>query len=79
MSQLAALLHTAVEQKLFRQLDIQFALIIAAKQQPALQLAAACLSAETGRGNVCLPIGQLHQTSLFAGRDPELTGLLPEA
>lgn len=72
MSQLSALLYEAVEKKLFRQLDIQFALIIAANEQPALQLAAACLSAETGLGNVCLPVSQLHQTSLFAGRDPEL-------
>ena len=48
------LLLDAVEQRVLRQLDVQFAMMIAA-DQPAVMLAAALLSKDAGEGHVCLP------------------------
>lgn len=72
MSGITALLGQAVELRLLRPLDIQFALLLADDTQPARLLAAACLSAEAGEGHVCLPLSQLNQDALFKGRHPEL-------
>ena len=47
------LLLDAVEQRVLRQLDVQFAMMIAA-DQPAVMLAAALLSKDAGEGHVCL-------------------------
>ena len=49
------LLLDAVEQRVLRQLDVQFAMMIAA-DQPAVMLAAALLSKDAGEGHVCLPL-----------------------
>lgn len=72
MSGIAALLQQASELRLFRSLDIQFARMIASEDQPALILAAACVSAEAGEGHVCLPLAQFTEQALFDGRQPEL-------
>lgn len=72
MSGLIALLQQAVELRLLRSLDVQFALLMADDTQPARLLAAACLSAEAGEGHVCLPLSQLSREGLFNGRHPEL-------
>ncbi len=72
MSGIAALLQQAGELRLFRSLDIQFARMIASEDQPALMLAAACVSAEAGEGHVCLPLAQFTEQALFDGRQPEL-------
>ena len=53
------LLQEAVEQKLLRPLDVQFALTIATEDKPAVMLAAALLSHDTGEGHVCLPLSRL--------------------
>lgn len=55
-----------------RPLDVQFAQVVASEDQPALLLAAACLSADAGAGHVCLLLEQLLPENLFHGRQPEL-------
>lgn len=72
MNGIAALLQQAVELRLLRSLDVQFALLLADDTQPARLLAAACLSAEAGEGHVCLPLLQLSREGVFKGRHPEL-------
>ena len=72
MNGITALLQQAVELRLLRSLDVQFALLLADDTQPARLLAAACLSAEAGEGHVCLPLSQLSREGLFKGRHPEL-------
>ncbi|MER3385099.1 exodeoxyribonuclease V subunit alpha [Pectobacterium aroidearum] len=67
-----ALLETALARRLLRPLDIQFARMLADETQPDLLLAAACLSAHSGAGHVCLPLENLQVQTLFDGRDPEL-------
>lgn len=54
-----ALLQEAMEQKLLRPLDVQFALTVAGTEEPALLLAAALLSRDAGEGHVCLPLSRL--------------------
>ena len=53
MSGITWLLQQAVELRLLRSLDVQFALLLADDTQPARLLAAACRSAEAGEGHVC--------------------------
>jgi len=72
MSGMAELLMVASERRLLRSLDVQFARMVAADDQPDLMLAAACVSAEAGEGHVCLPLEQFTESWLFGGRDPEL-------
>ncbi|CDG48266.1 Exodeoxyribonuclease V alpha chain [Serratia symbiotica SCt-VLC] len=67
-----ALLDQAVALGVLRPLDVQFAGVVAAKDEPDILLAAACLSAEAGAGHVCLMLDQLQMGQLFAGRQPEL-------
>ncbi|ATY89798.1 exodeoxyribonuclease V alpha chain [Pectobacterium atrosepticum SCRI1043] len=67
-----ALLEMAQVQRLLRALDIQFARMLADDTQPELLLAAACLSAHSGAGHVCLPLENLQAQTLFDGREPEL-------
>ncbi|WP_225087122.1 exodeoxyribonuclease V subunit alpha [Pectobacterium colocasium] len=75
-----ALLETALVRRLLRPLDVQFARMLADETQPDLLLAAACLSAHSGAGHVCLPLENLQAQTLFDGRDPELAQqLLAEA
>ncbi|ENA0609444.1 exodeoxyribonuclease V subunit alpha [Enterobacter bugandensis] len=52
------LLLDAVEQRLLRQLDVQFAMMVA-DEEPAVMLAAALLSKDAGEGHVCLPLSRL--------------------
>lgn len=52
------LLLGATEQYLLRQLDVQFAIMVAG-EQPAVMLAAAILSRDAGEGHVCLPLSRL--------------------
>jgi exodeoxyribonuclease V alpha subunit len=49
----------AVEQRLLRRLDVQFALMVADNDHPAVMLAAALLSRDAGEGHVCLPLARL--------------------
>ncbi|MGE9551569.1 exodeoxyribonuclease V subunit alpha [Erwinia amylovora] len=72
MSGMAELLMAACDQRLLRSLDIQFARMVAGVDQPALMLAAACVSAEAGEGHVCLPLAWFTEQQLFGGRHPEL-------
>ena len=53
------LLLAAVEQRLLRPLDVQFALMVAQNDPPAVKLAAALLSRDAGEGHVCLPLSRL--------------------
>ncbi|MBP2168100.1 exodeoxyribonuclease V alpha subunit [Erwinia toletana] len=76
---LTDLLRQAVEKRLLRALDVQFARMLADESQPALMLAAAWISAEAGEGHVCLPLSQLTQSALFAGRHPELAAAIWQA
>ncbi|WP_312241588.1 exodeoxyribonuclease V subunit alpha [Pantoea sp.] len=76
MMEFNALLTQAVEKRLLRPLDIQFARLLADESQPARLLAAACVSAEAGEGHVCLPLAHLSADGLFAGRHPALAEAL---
>ncbi|MDX5627975.1 MULTISPECIES: exodeoxyribonuclease V subunit alpha [unclassified Brenneria] len=73
------LLETALQRRLLRPLDIQFARMLAEDGNPQLLLAAACLSAQSGAGHVCLPLEALQPARLFDGRDRELAQLVWEA
>ena len=65
-------LQQAVEQRLLRALDVQFAMMIASNEQPAVMLAAALVSHDAGEGHVCLPLARLTPEHWFVGRQPEL-------
>lgn len=54
-----ALLLAAAEQRHLRQLDVQFAMMVAGNDEPEVMLAAAMLSKDTGEGHVCLPLARL--------------------
>ena len=62
----------AVELKLLRPLDVQFALMVAQNEHPAVMLAAAMLSRDTGEGHVCLPLSHLNPAMQPKGRSREL-------
>jgi exodeoxyribonuclease V alpha subunit len=70
-----ALYQQAIACGALRALDVQFALTIS-QQDPAIMLAAACLSAQSGAGHVCLSLEQLHPQQLFDGRFPALAEAL---
>ncbi|MDY1037291.1 exodeoxyribonuclease V subunit alpha [Lelliottia sp. CFBP8978] len=53
------LLLEAVEQRVLRRLDAQFAMMVASDDEPAVMLAAALLSRDAGEGHVCLPLSRL--------------------
>lgn len=65
-------LQQAVELKLLRALDVQFAMMIADDQQPAVMLAAALVSHDAGEGHVCLPLTRLRAEYWFSGRHPDV-------
>ncbi|ENB7486972.1 exodeoxyribonuclease V subunit alpha [Citrobacter koseri] len=52
----------AVEQKLLRPLDAQFALAVAGQDAPCVTLAVALLSRDAGEGHVCMPLSRLAIT-----------------
>jgi len=58
-----------------RALDVQFARMVAG-ENPAMMLAAASLSAEAGRGHVCLRLDELQPDRLFEGRFPALANAM---
>lgn len=66
----------AVELKLLRPLDVQFALTIARQEHPAVMLAAALLSRDAGEGHVCLPLSYLRHEPALSGRAKALWGQL---
>ncbi|HEY3590260.1 MAG TPA: exodeoxyribonuclease V subunit alpha [Buttiauxella sp.] len=68
---MTALLQLAVEQKLLRALDAQFAMMIADDEHPAVMLAAALVSHDAGEGHVCIPLSRLSPEFCFAGRQPD--------
>lgn len=69
---ISELLDQAITIGALRPLDIHFAGVIAKKNEPDILLAAACLSAASGAGHVCLTLDQLEERKLFEGRYPEL-------
>ncbi|WP_330982835.1 MULTISPECIES: exodeoxyribonuclease V subunit alpha [Enterobacterales] len=62
------LLLEAAQQKLLRPLDVQFALMVAQNDHPAVLLAAALLSRDAGEGHVCLPLSRFHEDEQASGR-----------
>lgn len=73
---MSELLQQAVEQKLLRALDAQFAMMIASDEQPAVMLAAALVSHDAGEGHVCIPLSRLAPEFCFAGRQPDFAAQL---
>lgn len=69
-------LQAASRLRLLRTLDVQFALMVATEQRPALMLAAALVSRDAGEGHVCLPLELLQPERIFGGRHPELAQTL---
>ncbi|QOV67983.1 exodeoxyribonuclease V subunit alpha [Citrobacter sp. BDA59-3] len=76
---LRTLLQQAVELKILRPLDVQFALTVASDDEPAVMLAAAILSFDAGEGHVCLPLSRLAPENLPARAHPLLASLYEEA
>lgn len=66
-----SLLQDAVQHKLLRPLDAQFAMMVADENQPGVMLAAALVSRDAGEGHVCLPLSRLVP-------DDSLTGMAKE-
>lgn len=62
------LMLAAVEQRLLRPLDVQFALMVAQNDPPAVKLAAALLSRDAGEGHVCLPLSRLSGDEALSGK-----------
>ncbi|MBE8597516.1 exodeoxyribonuclease V subunit alpha [Xenorhabdus sp. BG5] len=69
-------LQQAVNQKLLRPLDVQFAYAMIENENPLLLLITALLSAESGAGHVCLPLERISPKYFFEGRQPELAASL---
>ncbi|MDM3591488.1 exodeoxyribonuclease V subunit alpha, partial [Proteus mirabilis] len=67
------LLEQAIAQNLFRPLDLRFAQILVADENPILLFIFDYLSAQTGAGHVCVPLNIIHQEKLFDGRHTELS------
>ncbi|WAT01234.1 exodeoxyribonuclease V subunit alpha [Rouxiella chamberiensis] len=73
-----ALYEQAITSGALRPLDVQFARMLA-QEDAAMMLAVACLSAEAGRGHVCLRIDELLPDQLFEGRFPALAHAMWQA
>lgn len=69
---LQRLLLDAVAHKLLRPLDVQFAIMVAEREHPAVMLAAAILSRDAGEGHVCLPLSRLAPDERLSGKAREL-------
>ncbi|AUU36418.1 exodeoxyribonuclease V subunit alpha [Proteus mirabilis] len=67
------LLEQAIAQNLLRPLDLRFAQMLVADENPILLFIFAYLSAQTGAGHVCLPLNIIQQDKLFDGRHTELS------
>ena len=72
------LLLQAVEQRLLRPLDVQFALMVAQESHPAVTLTAAILSRDAGEGHVCLSISRLAEDELLSAKTAHLSEQLLE-
>ena len=59
------LLEQAIAQNLLRPLDLRFAQMLVADENPILLFIFAYLSAQTGAGHVCLPLNIIQQDKLF--------------
>ncbi|WP_445495178.1 exodeoxyribonuclease V subunit alpha [Photorhabdus sp. SF281] len=66
-----SLLRQAVDLRLLRSLDLQFAHTLIEDEDPVLLLVMALLSAETGTGHVCLPVNRITPEHFFDGRHRE--------
>ncbi|MCW7547835.1 exodeoxyribonuclease V subunit alpha [Photorhabdus sp. APURE] len=66
-----SLLQQAVNLRLLRSLDLQFAHALIEDKDPVLLLIMALLSAETGTGHVCLPVNRITPEYFFDGRHRE--------
>lgn len=66
------LLLEAVEQRLLRPLDVQFALMVVQDAHPTVKLAAAILSRDAGEGHVCLPVSCLKDDELLHAKTVNL-------
>lgn len=69
---LQKLLLDAAAHKLLRPLDVQFAIMVAEREPPAVMLAAALLSRDAGEGHVCLPLSRLAPDERLTGKAREL-------
>ncbi len=69
---LQTLLLDAVTHKILRPLDVQFAMMVAEHEHPAVMLAAAILSRDAGEGHVCLPLSRLVPDEQQNGKAREL-------
>ncbi|POP46326.1 exodeoxyribonuclease V subunit alpha [Superficieibacter electus] len=69
---LQTLLLDAVAHKLLRPLDVQFAMMVAEREHPAVMLAAAILSRDAGEGHVCLPLSRLAPDPRLSGKAREI-------
>ena len=67
------LLEQAITENLLRPLDLRFAQMLVADENPILLFIFAYLSAQTGAGHVCLPLNIIQQDKLFDGRHTELS------
>ena len=79
MSEFEQLLKQAQEAQMFRPLDLRFARLVEAGGSAPELLAAACLSAGSGEGHVCLPLSLLRPDRLFSGRQLTLATELWQA
>ena len=65
------LLQDAVQHRLLRPLDAQFAMMVAQEHEPAVMLAAALVSRDAGEGHVCLPLSRLVPDETLNGQAKE--------
>ena len=65
------LLQDAVQHRLLRPLDAQFAMTVAEEHEPAVMLAAALVSRDAGEGHVCLPLSRLVPDDTLNGQAKE--------
>lgn len=66
------LLQDAVQHRLLRPLDAQFAMMVAQEHEPAVTLAAALVSRDAGEGHVCLPLSRLVPDDTLSGLAKEV-------
>ncbi len=79
MSEFEQLLRQAQDAQMFRPLDLRFARLVETEGSAPGLLAAACLSAGSGEGHVCLPLSLLRPDKLFSGRQLALATELWQA
>ncbi|CAL4324337.1 exodeoxyribonuclease V subunit alpha [Buchnera aphidicola] len=71
-----SLLNQALKKKIINDIDFYFATYVATKNQPAIMLAAACVSYTTNCGHVCLPIFNLENQLVFPKKEKKFTNKL---